>query len=470
MPMNLSEEINRIHNLNFFLLKEQSLTPIQRITSSDIRIEGPYELRGDGNLYNLRADLSLVKGADLQVRYNIINNFSKPVVIKNVKFTGEGLKNTSLSTKNLAPSSFATLTLNIGTINQSQADLPGYDKAQLSKPEIVTSNFSGTITIEGPKIQSPFFGASNQNENFVIKQLPSFTVKVPKNYYFVDAPEKYRIPVLFDAFDWVASWNAHDWLLFAEIAASLAMMLTPAGWVAGLIALGAGGANAYLYFDEGDNFNGWFNLIFSIIPAVDLIKAIPAISKYGIEGSLKILWRAKASKITKEELAWLNQFMKQSSKNKELIYSLLKSNLGRMLIKALYTLPTPMILKILVILKKVGLFTGTLVLVVMGLSYTVEYVLYLMGVEKKDVQPGTEAEVDWNIINNPDNQEEIKTQAIGLMESGLEPLDDIEVLEVISTAGKVQQGDFEKTLDSIQKQNRVYFDSLQKTKVNSEIK
>jgi len=469
--MNLNEQVLRIQNLNYFLSEQIFANPTP-ITSSDIVIQGPFELRGDGNVYNMRKDITLAKGATLKLRYNVRNNYTDTVKIKNFKYNGVGLKKTEWSNTTIEPKSFTYLTITIGTQEKKQPDLPGMDGAsnnwgEVNPSYLNNSTFSGRFEVEGPKIASALIGVTS-NQNFVTKELPPVSIKVPVSYYLVDPKEmgldKVEIPVLGPVFDWMSSWDHHDWLLFAEIAFSILSMMTPAGWIAGAIALGAGGANAYSYFKEGDNFNGWFNLIFSIIPAGELFKAIPVVSKYGVEKSLQILWRAKSAKITKAEFKWLKEFMKQSRLNKSTIEFLLKSNLARKFMKFIYSLPTKKILAILVTLKKVGIFTGKLVLVVGGISLGLEYVLYLLGVEEKDVKKGTMQEQDWNLVHN--NKDDIKEQATSLLETGLEKLDEEEVIKAIGTTGQVNEGQFNKTLDSINLQNKKYFDSLANVRVN----
>lgn len=93
--------------------------------------------------------------------------------------------------------------------------------------------------------------------------------------------------------------------------AALVTAFVPGGL---LLSAGLEVLNAALYAAKGDEYEAGIRVLFALIPAVELAQKIPGIKKYGKEGVIKILQKAKKTgKLSGDELQVYRDF-KNSSK------------------------------------------------------------------------------------------------------------------------------------------------------------
>jgi hypothetical protein len=112
--------------------------------------------------------------------------------------------------------------------------------------------------------------------------------------------------------NYFASWDAHDWL---DLASMAALLIPEVGL---LISFTLDSYNAYLYQQEGLYFEAGLRFSLGLIPGVVLASKIPFVKKYGKEVAIKVLSKfSRAEKIfngsaaaTKEEVEFIKQVEK----------------------------------------------------------------------------------------------------------------------------------------------------------------
>lgn len=418
--MNLTEEINRINELNFFFLKEQTFNNSiskKSLVSTDISIEGPYELGDDNRVYNLGKELSVKKNENLKIIFRIRNNYPEVVTIKSVNITGDGFKNSTLSSKTIKPNDFEQLTLNIGAIEmqywKKEGGIGGGLTSDKKFPEnqILMSKISGDIVIEGPKLSSGTLPiGSLANQNTLLKKLPTFTVKVLQTN--VGVPLK-KIKPASETINWISTWDTHDWLNFLELAATALAFFSPVGWVAlasSTLALTFGGINAKLYFDEGDNYMGGMTVFFSLIPGAQLAKTFTTISKNGVKTTFEALKAVKAGTASEAQERIAKEFAEEMGKKGKVANNLLQAAIRKKILENLIQQPTKTIVGALVYLGKLGFKIAGLGVIFAGSLYSWDVVYGLLGKNEDEIEEKSIIRKLWRWLN--ENPEEIREQSI----------------------------------------------------------
>lgn len=437
--MNLTEEINRINELNFFFLKEQNFNNSmskKSLVSTDISIEGPYELGADNRIYNLGKELSVKKNENLKIIFRIRNNYPEVVTIKSVNITGDGFKNSTLSSKTIKPNDFEQLTLNIGAIEMQYWKKVGgigggltSDK-KFPENQILMSKISGDIVVEGPKLSSGTLPiGSLANQNTLLKKLPTFTVKVLQTN--VGVPLK-KIKPASETINWISTWDTHDWLNFLELAATALAFFSPVGWVAlasSTLALTFGGINAKLYFDEGDNYMGGMTVFFSLIPGVQLAKTFTTISKNGVKTTFEALKAVKAGTASEAQERIAKEFAEEMGKKGKVANNLLQSAIRKKILENLIQQPTKTIVGALAYLGKLGFKIAGLGVVFAGSLYSWDVVYGLLGKNEDEIEQKSIIRQLWRWLN--ENPEEIREQSIESLEKTLEniPIDSLGTID-----------------------------------------
>lgn len=437
--MNLTEEINRINELNFFFLKEQTFNNSiskKSLVSTDISIEGPYELGDDNRVYNLGKELSVKKNENLKIIFRIRNNYPEVVTIKSVNITGDGFKNSTLSSKTIKPNDFEQLTLNIGAIEmqywKKEGGIGGGLTSDKKFPEnqILMSKISGDIVIEGPKLSSGTLPiGSLANQNTLLKKLPTFTVKVLQTN--VGVPLK-KIKPASETINWISTWDTHDWLNFLELAATALAFFSPVGWVAlasSTLALTFGGINAKLYFDEGDNYMGGMTVFFSLIPGAQLAKTFTTISKNGVKTTFEALKAVKAGTASEAQERIAKEFAEELGKKGKVANNLLQSAIRKKILENLIQQPTKTIVGALAYLGKLGFKIAGLGVVFAGSLYSWDVVYGLLGKNEDEIEQKSIIRQLWRWLN--ENPEEIREQSIESLEKTLEniPIDSLGTID-----------------------------------------
>jgi hypothetical protein len=112
------------------------------------------------------------------------------------------------------------------------------------------------------------------------------------------------------------SKNAYDELQDVDLHTILDVAALITAFVPGGLLMSAGleVLNAALYAAKGDKYEAGIRVLFALIPGVELANKIPGIKKFGKEGVIKILQKAKkGGKLSGEELQVYRDF-KNSSK------------------------------------------------------------------------------------------------------------------------------------------------------------
>jgi hypothetical protein len=476
--MDFSQNISRINQLiDYKVLNEQLSNATfnkTQLLSKDVRVEGPYDLRLDGNLYQWNNDLTLVKGQDLSAVYKIFNNSKDKIKADKVQIrwreTNQGWTSgpfTYQFTKNIiSPNSYELLTIGLDKNFMETYTLPCIvDRGgECPKTSIKKTNFEGFISFKPAdwkeddlsKIGLPIM----VTQTVIEKRLEPFSVNIPYNVKKIQKKSPLLIP---EFISWVSTWDHHDWLTFVEVGAFLLASLTPAGWIAGVISLGAAGINTYMYFNEGDQYMGWVSLVFSVLPGFEVLKAVPAVSKYGVKGSLDVLWKAKKGiKMSAEEKIWMEQFQQQMKNNAGEISKLFGHYLVQKLILGLKRLPINKLIASLIILKRAGLYVGAGVVVLGGVVYSFDKIYAIISQKPEEVKQKSMLAPIYQMMTENDGQalkDSLQVEQ-GLKHLESNPEDTTKGLKVIE---EVQLNKFQKTLDSIKLEQQKYIDSL-KTK------
>jgi|694.fasta_scaffold62588_6 hypothetical protein len=119
-----------------------------------------------------------------------------------------------------------------------------------------------------------------------------------------------------DIKEWFASLNAHDWLMFVEVGASIGVVFGgPFAPIFLGIELAASAADSYLYFKEGDPYMGSMVLALNLIPGGQLgqiFKGVKWFPKKGPRYVKLLLEKAKkGKKLSKVESDELSQIAKE---------------------------------------------------------------------------------------------------------------------------------------------------------------
>ena len=450
--MNLTEQVARINELNSFLLKEQiSTLTSNKPSGSNIIIQGPYEWRlSDDKVVTIPSGHTITRGTTFRVIYQFFNNSSEPVKIKEYKVTGSSNIQSNFSNPIIAPGDYQTLTVKIKPIETKfyQPEKVGLNpnvdvfsstpKKEVKLNEVISTTISGSAVIT-PNLQQqskPSFGLASltSSSNDIYKTLPSFTVNVSNTN--VPIPIKKINPVT-STIDWVKTWNAHDWLTFGELAATAVALLTPVGWVAlaaSATALAFGGANAILYFQEGDNYMGGLIVFFSLIPGATLTKNFISLSKNGVKETFAAIRAVKAGTASEAQKKIASEFAEELGKKATIANDLLENAIKKNFLDRLAEQPLKTIVGSLV---KLGKFVGVGVVVIGGMTLTWDTIYGLLGKNEDEIQDKSPVRAAWKLINEPTNQPMIKEEALKAVKGVLPTMTSKQLQEIVvdTTAG-----------------------------------
>lgn len=424
------------------------------LKQDEVKVFGPFELTRSGDLMNYKIK-NLKSDEQLVVAYKI-QNFSKHplkflkynVVSKTSDNSFNFNKNVDFTNTQIEPNDFEIMSITIDN------DFKSYKNKDTN---LVFENCSITLKAgEETRQISPIF---TKKTDEIQKILQSFVVTIsPKQ---VSLPKKVSPFAVKETYNWVKSWDKHDWLTFVEIGASLASMLTPAGWIAGIMALGAGGANAYFYFKEGDNYLGWLSLTFAVIGSAEIIRAIPIIQKYGVNESLNLLYKSRwGGKLTEEEAAYIAQLEKQISENSPELIRLYKNALVQKILLYFKSLPAEEIAKILTILKHTGKWVGTAIVIIGGMTFTFDKIYSILSKDEKTVNQKSALAPIYNLVNK-NNGEDTSKAMMKVINANLVKIDS-SPQEVLDSIYGINSEQSQAYLDSINVENKKYLDSLNK--------
>jgi hypothetical protein len=176
-------------------------------------------------------------------------------------------------------------------------------------------------------------------------------------------------------YDWLKTFDAHDWLTVIEVSAGIAAMVS--GPFAPIF-LGIGGiaaaTDSILYFQDGDPYMGTIMMALSIIPggiAKGIFKTSKVFKKRGIKGSIDLIKKYKSGgKMTKEQAKDLSRigidFAKKSSQVNSAMVKELSGNLEKKSLKYLANF--------LLALGKLGLNLSGMVFKIGGTVYTFDQI------------------------------------------------------------------------------------------------
>jgi len=165
-------------------------------------------------------------------------------------------------------------------------------------------------------------------------------------------------------FDWMRTWNRHDWLNFVEATSTiLAMIPQPAAPITSPILFGigttAGIVNAKLYFDEGDEYTGGLVLAMSVIPGGELIRILKNSKTFmmlGPKKSIELLKSIKSKTATVTQKKMGQELIKELAPNAdELAEETMKYTVKKML-QQLPKMSFRSLLKLCIGLSKLGIF------------------------------------------------------------------------------------------------------------------
>jgi hypothetical protein len=162
----------------------------------------------------------------------------------------------------------------------------------------------------------------------------------------------------FDLFNWMKSWNTHDWLLLVQLILVLLGFLTggTTALVAFLLAVGVDLTDAMLYLSEGDPYSAAMVAILAIVPANELLK-LPGIKdivqKRGVGGIKKLIKKNKSGQtLSPDEIKDLKFFGEKVIEEAEEITKLFSSAIKRLLLTYVSKKSTKWILNFLLIVRK----------------------------------------------------------------------------------------------------------------------
>lgn len=162
----------------------------------------------------------------------------------------------------------------------------------------------------------------------------------------------------FDLFNWMKSWNTHDWLLLVQLILVLLGFLTggTTALVAFLLAVGVDLTDAMLYLSEGDPYSAAMIAILAIVPGNELLK-LPGIKdiiqKRGVGGIKKLIKKNKSGQpLSADEIKDLKFFGEKVVEEAEEIKKLFNSAIKRLLMSYISKKSTKWILNFLLIVRK----------------------------------------------------------------------------------------------------------------------
>jgi hypothetical protein len=255
----------------------------------------------------------------------------------------------------------------------------------------------------------------------LIKETERIKVLMSEQITFLGGPSIISPKNAVKTFDWVKTWDKHDWLNFVEITtALLAAIPQPASPVTSPILLGvsttAGLTNAALYFKEGDPYTGGLMLAFSVIPVASLIKTLKGskiFMRLGYKESMRIINAAKAGTATAEEFKLAKKLVEDIAPyadelGKETVKYTIKEYLEQLPKRSL-----KFILKLFIRMSKLGVFGIKEGILIAGTFYTYDKIYRALNYKnEKNLSTRDKNQLVklYNIII--DNEEEIKKQMI----------------------------------------------------------
>lgn len=116
-----------------------------------------------------------------------------------------------------------------------------------------------------------------------------------------------------DLGSWFKSWDEKDWLALIEVTSGiLGAIPSPVSPVLLGISIGAGIANAKIYYDEGDPYTAGLNLTFTLLGAGTLAKILKnskIFTRLGKNGSVTLLNKVKSGTATNTEKKLLTDLL-----------------------------------------------------------------------------------------------------------------------------------------------------------------
>jgi hypothetical protein len=218
-------------------------------------------------------------------------------------------------------------------------------------------------------------------------------------------------------FNWIKTWDNRDWLNFVEMTTGiLGSIPSPASPFLLGISIGAGIANAKLYYDGGDPYTAGLYLAFSVIPVASLIKQLKfskTFMRLGKDGSVKLLEKIKSGTATASEQKMAKDLVREigpvsNELGKEVVRQTISKILSELPKKSL-----SFVIKLCLMMYNLGVF-GIRAGVTIGgtfLSYDLMYrALNYKNKKNMSLREKNEMAKVYNFIVN--NEDEIKTLSI----------------------------------------------------------
>lgn len=160
--------------------------------------------------------------------------------------------------------------------------------------------------------------------------------------------------------DWVGTWDKKDWLTFVELTSGvLGAIPSPASPILLGISMGAGIANAKIYYDEGDVYGAGLYLTFTLLGAGALIKILrnsKTFMSLGQKRSLELIQKVNSGAATEAEKKTMKSLIEEiGPSTKELAKETSKEIVKRILTE----LPKKglmYVLKLCIAMSKLGVF------------------------------------------------------------------------------------------------------------------
>jgi hypothetical protein len=163
---------------------------------------------------------------------------------------------------------------------------------------------------------------------------------------------------IFNFYQWMKTWNTHDWLLLVQIVLTILGFATggATSLIAFLSAVGVDLVDAALYFSEGDPYSAVMVVILAIVPASELSK-IPGIKdviqRRGVEGIRKLIKKNKSGGgLAADEIKDLKIFGEKVVEDSKEITKLFGYAIKRLLMTYVSKKSTKWILNFLLAIKK----------------------------------------------------------------------------------------------------------------------
>jgi hypothetical protein len=187
-------------------------------------------------------------------------------------------------------------------------------------------------------------------------------IRSDKDYKYVD---KFLDDATLDEYskrlyDWLKTFNAHDWLAVIEVSSGIAAMVSgPFAPIFLGIGAAAGAYDSYLYFKDGDPYMGTIMMALSLIPGgviKGIFKTSKVLQRRGIKGSIDLIKKYKSgSKLTKEQAKDLSRIGIDFAKNSSQINAAMGKEVSKRLLSGLAKKSPKFLMNLILALNKIGL-------------------------------------------------------------------------------------------------------------------